>query len=313
MTKQLTAVDLFAGLGGNTEGAAQAGVRVLRAANHWPEAVRVHQLNHPEAEHDVQDLQQCDFHKWPDFDVMMASPACQGFSVARGTDAPRHDVCRSTAWAVIACAEAKKPKALMVENVVEFTRWKLFPAWRACLETLGYVLHVNTLDAADFGVPQNRVRAFITGVRRDVSAEPVVVRSPALPHAPAANIIDWEGGSWSPVNRPGRSPATLERVANGRSRLGERFLAPFYGSGSGKTGRSLDRPLGTVTTKDRWMLVDGDRCRMLIPAESRRAMGFGDHYALPASNKVALHLLGNAVVPAVAKAVLGALCAPLLN
>jgi len=109
MATQLTAVDLFAGLGGNSEGATQAGVRVVRAANHWPEAVRVHTLNHPEAEHDCQDLQQANFHDWPDFDIMLASPACQGHTSARGKERAHHDATRSTAWAVIACAEAKRP------------------------------------------------------------------------------------------------------------------------------------------------------------------------------------------------------------
>src|SRR5438105_3470754 len=105
MPTQLTAIDLFAGCGGSTEGAAQAGVQVLVAANHWPVAIATHAANHPCVKHLTQDLQQADFHDLPDFDVLMASPACQGHSHARGWDQPYHDVTRSTAWAVVACAE----------------------------------------------------------------------------------------------------------------------------------------------------------------------------------------------------------------
>ena len=75
---------------------------------------------------------------------------------------------------------------------------------------------------------------------------------------------------------------------------------PYYGSGSGLTGRSLERPLGTVTTRDRWALVDGDRMRMLQPPEYRAIMGFPDDYVLPRQRNLAIHLLGNAVCPAVA-------------
>ncbi len=46
-----TAVDLFAGAGGFSEGARAAGVRVLWAANHWPAAVQVHANNHPAPAH----------------------------------------------------------------------------------------------------------------------------------------------------------------------------------------------------------------------------------------------------------------------
>lgn len=47
----MKAIDLFAGLGGWSAGAKMAGVDVLWAANHWPEAVRWHAENHPGTAH----------------------------------------------------------------------------------------------------------------------------------------------------------------------------------------------------------------------------------------------------------------------
>src|ERR1700722_5605326 len=114
-TSSVTAVDLFAGAGGFTEGARQAGVNVLWAANHWPLAVQYHSLNHEGSEHVCQDLHQADWRKVPGHDLLLASPCCQGHSPARGKDRPHHDVQRSTAWAVVSCAEYHRPKAVIVE------------------------------------------------------------------------------------------------------------------------------------------------------------------------------------------------------
>ncbi len=121
------------------------------------------------------------------------------------------------------------------------------------------------------------------------------------------HVIDIDAGRWSLIDKPGRSPATLSRIKAGRAAHGSRFVAPYFGSGSGLTGRSLSRPVGTITTRDRWAVIDGDRMRMLNVQECRRAMGFPEGYLLPDRAKDAMHMLGNAVVPPVARDVINAI------
>jgi DNA (cytosine-5)-methyltransferase 1 len=189
----------------------------------------------------------------------------------------------------------------VVENVAEFLNWKLFETWKQALETYGYTLTSNILDAADFGVPQHRERVFLVASK----GKAITIESPELEHVPARSFIDLESGSWSPLYKPGRAAATIARAEAGRREFGdEPFLAPYYGNGSGKKGRSLDRPIGTVTTRDRWSLHHGDRMRMLTAAEYRAAMGFPETYELATSRKKAIHLLGNAVCPPVAAEVI---------
>lgn len=294
--KPLTAIDLFAGAGGFTTGARMAGLDVTWAANHWESAVRIHAANHPETSHVCQDLHQADWTRVPSMDVVLASPACQGHAKARGKERPHHDASRATAWAVVSCAEFHRPRALVVENVPEFLEWALYGAWASALETLGYHLTTQVIDAADAGVPQHRRRVFIVG-HLDGALE---ITPPTADHTPVRDIIEWDTGSWSPVHKPGRSPATIARWESGRAKCGARFVMPYYGSGSGKTGRSLDLPIGTITTRDRWALVDGDRMRMLTAQEYRAAMAFPADYVLPTVRKTAIHLLGNAVCPPVA-------------
>lgn len=288
----MRAIDLFAGLGGFTEGARLAGVPVVWAANHWQSAVDVHAVNHPEVEHRCQDLHQADWQQVPAFDIGLASPACQGHSRARGKDRPHHDATRSTAWAVVSCAEFHRPACFVVENVPEFLAWPLFPAWRLAMETLGYALAPHVIDAADHGVPQNRVRVYIVCTR---SRAPLTLALPRREHVPAASFIDWQAGAWSSVRR--KCPRTRRRIAAGRAAHGDRFLAPYYGSGSGLAGRTLARPVGTISTRDRWAVIDGARMRCLTAEECRAAMGFRADYRLPPSSKLAKHLLGNAVCP----------------
>jgi DNA (cytosine-5)-methyltransferase 1 len=298
----MKAIDLFAGAGGFSTGATMAGVNVVWAANHWPAAVQVHANNHPDTIHLCQDLQQADWSQVPAHDLLMASPACQGYSRARGKERAHHDAQRSTAWAVVSAAEFHRPEAVLVENVPEFAKWTLFPAWCSAMGALGYALSPMILDAADHGVAQHRRRLFIAGTR---SKHPVQLNLPRRAHVGSAQIIDFDAGRWSIVNKPGRSQATLARIAGGRKAHGDRFLTAYYGNETG--GRSLSRPVGTITTRDRWAVIDGDRMRMLSVDECRKAMGFPASYQLPTRAKDAMHMLGNAVVPVVACDVINAL------
>jgi DNA (cytosine-5)-methyltransferase 1 len=228
---------------------------------------------------------------------MLASPCCQGHSNARGTDSPRHDASRSTAWAVVDCCEACRPPFFIVENVPEFMSWTLYPAWLSALAALGYSVSPHIINAADCGVPQERIRLFLVGSR---SKAPLRLSLPNLPHVPARSILGTEG-SWSPV--AAHCPATRARVAAGRARFGsEAFLIAYYGTA--RTGISIDAPLHTVTTHDRFALVQGDLMRFLTVAEIRCAMGFPASYILPQSSKLAKLLLGNAVCPPVMCALL---------
>lgn len=298
------AADLFAGAGGFSTGARMAGVEVVWAANHWQAAVDIHESNHPGTQHACQDLQQADWRGVPSHDLLLASPACQGHTHARGKEKPHHDAQRSTAWAVVSACEYHRPKVAVVENVVEFLKWSLFPAWRAAIEALGYAIGVHVIDAADHGVPQHRRRVFLVCTR---SRHALHLTFEPRAYVGAESFVRFDTGKWSAVNKPGRSANTLARVATARARFGHRFVMPYYGSGSGLTGRCLSRPLGTVTTVDRWALVDGDRMRMLTVAENCGAMSFPSDYKLPDNHRQAVHMLGNAVCPKVARNVIDAL------
>jgi DNA (cytosine-5)-methyltransferase 1 len=298
-----TAVDLFAGAGGFTEGAQNAGVEVIWCGNHNPQAVQYDASNHPGAIHVCQDLHQANWTEVPEHDILLASPCCQGHSRARGKDRPHHDDQRSTAWAVVSCAEYHREDLVVAENVPEFVAWTLYPAWEDAMRRLGYAVSPHIIDAADHGVPQHRVRLFLVCTR---SKNPVNLKLPKREHVGVGSVIQWDQHSWTPIVTPRRVPATLRRIAAGRARFGDRFVAPYYGSGSGETGRSIDRPLGSLTTRDRWSVIDGDRMRMLQIPEAKAVMGLRESYLLPGTKRDAMQLIGNMVSPIVVTDILNA-------
>jgi len=298
----MRAIDLFAGLGGYTCGAEMSDVDVIWAANHWPLAVEFHAKNHLNTTHNCQDLQQANWLDVPQHDILLASPACQGHSRARGKERPHHNATRSTAWAVVSALETHKTPLAVIENVTEFCKWSLYPSWCDALARLGYAIAPHIVNASDHGLAQNRERVFIVLSR---SRAPLFLDlKKSMTHIPCETIIDWDSHNFKSINSKKRAQSTLDQIKAGHKKHGDRFLIAYYGNES--NGRSIKKPLGTVTTKDRFAVIQGDEVRMLSIAESKRAMGFSDSYLLPDKHADALKMLGNAVCPPVARDVINA-------
>jgi DNA (cytosine-5)-methyltransferase 1 len=299
---------MFAGWGGFTEGIQQAGHKVVYAANHWQMAVTAHAINHPGVKHVCQDLALANFDLLPAYDVLVASPACQGHSSASQPKRRQyHDALRATAWAVVQAAEATMPKAIVVENVPYFMRWgppgkpdgTLYRHWKRSLELLGYHLTEMIVDATHHGVPQRRKRLFIVatldpGVFRYRPTRPEHLPEPAF--GPA---IQWGAGQWKPFAQIGAGRRRV--IEAGLKRVGPRFVGQDV---TGHKGLPTTEAIRTVTCQDQWFVVKGGSvARPLTIRETARAMGFPDEYDWPedATRTDCIVGLGNAVCPPVAR------------
>lgn len=289
----MRAIDLFAGAGGTSTGAVSVGVEVVASVNHWPVAVATHALNHPAALHVCQDIATVDPATMPAHDLMLASPSCVGHTRARGREASHHDACRATADDVLRFAEANRPRAVIVENVPEMMSWARYRSWRMGWSDLGYRVSEQVIDAADAGVPQHRRRLFVVASR---TRKPIAIPQPAIAHVAARACLDLDGGSWSPWREWCEN--TRRRVIRGQVDHGADCLVPYYGAAEG--GRSLDRPIGTLTTVDRYALVRGDLARMLTVPEMLRLSSFPVGYQLAGTKRDGVKLIGNCVPPALA-------------
>lgn len=171
------------------------------------------------------------------------------------------------------------------------------------------------MQEADFGVPQTRRRLFVVCDRLRPPPDPA--RRPVAAPADAAGILD-APGTWParPLFAPRRAEGTLERARRGIVALGEGvpFLVVYYGSDGAGGWQRLDRPLRTLTTLDRFGLVEWHgpepTLRMLQVPELRRAMGFPESFRLDrGTRRDRIRLLGNAVCPPVMQAIVAGLMA----
>lgn len=288
-------VDYFAGAGGWSIACSGLGIKLLMAINHWATAMDSHRINFPRSSAQVIDAWKVDARTLPEHDLLIASPSCVGYSVARGSDKPHHDAARMTAWAVIEVLAVRKPPMVIVENVPEITRASVYELWVQGIVNQGYKIQTVELDAVEFGVSQERTRFFLVGVRQ---GKPPVIRSPMLRPIPASEIIDLSGWkTWRAVRSPDRAPRTIAAVSKFRERHGDVFLYNFHGT---PNARTLDRPLGTVTAAETWAVVRWPNMRMLSVSEYKAAMGFPESYRLCGSKDDQVEQLGNAVVVPVA-------------
>ncbi len=307
---------MFCGAGLGSRGAADAGATIVGGVDFCPLAVQTFKDNFPSTSvfnRAVEDLSpRAVLDKIGRIELLLASPECTSHSCARGAR-PRLEASRETALQVLRFAKAMQPRWIVIENVVHMRPWTRYAEFVECLKELDYDVKEHVLDAADFGVPQRRRRLFLLCDRENDAPE--AIRKQSGPKPAAKTILD-APGSWatSHLRSSTRAKATLERAQRGIKALGSDmpFLLVYYGTDGAGGWQSLDAPLRTITTLDRFGLVEpapkGHTLRMLQVSELSRAMGVEGHRVHRGSRRDRIRLLGNGVCAPVMKAAVHALC-----
>lgn len=168
------AVDLFAGAGGMTLGFEQAGFDVLAAVELDPIHASVHEYNFPfwtticrsVTQTTAREIREQSAIGDRDIDVVFGGPPCQGFSLIGKRDLS--DDRNSLVFNFLRLVIDLQPKFFVMENVRGITLGKqkrILQQIIAEFQTHGYqvVQKPQVLNAANFGVPQNRQRLFLLG------------------------------------------------------------------------------------------------------------------------------------------------------
>lgn len=171
-----TVVDLFAGVGGLSLGFEQAGFEVAIANEYDAEIAQAYQKNHSAAKMVVGDITSLDlnevFGPYADkIDVVIGGPPCQGFS-QKGQRKTIHDERNFLFQYYIKVVELIRPRYFVMENVPNLLtaeKGYFLAEIKELFNNLGYNLNAGILNAADYGIPQNRRRAVIIGKRDGAS------------------------------------------------------------------------------------------------------------------------------------------------
>jgi DNA (cytosine-5)-methyltransferase 1 len=122
------------------------------------------------------DISEIDWNEIPDFDLFTYSFPCTDISNA-GEQAGLTEgsgTRSSLLWECRKAIQIKRPKYLLMENVPALVGKKFLPQlnkWQAELEAYGYTNFTKTLNAKDFGTPQNRNRVFMVSILGDANFE----------------------------------------------------------------------------------------------------------------------------------------------
>lgn len=170
-----TAVDLFAGAGGLSEGLRKAGYQVLGAVESDRLACQAYRENQPTTHLWEEDIRRLTGPKLMlqlglkrgQLDLLAACPPCQGFSTMRTRNGKRRnrDPQNALIFEVLRLTRSIQPKSLMIENVPRLAASVHFSSVRRNLERLGYNVAFRILNVADYAVPQKRRRLVLLASR----------------------------------------------------------------------------------------------------------------------------------------------------
>lgn len=168
-----TALDLFAGAGGATEGLRAAGFDVVGAVENDSAAATSYRLNHPSVR-----LWDVDIRRLPaahamrelglrrgELTLLKACPPCQGFSSMAEGRARVNEEQNDLVLHTIRFVRALRPRAVLLENVPGLGRDARAKRLLGALHELGYASRQYKVNAVDFGVPQRRKRLIILAAR----------------------------------------------------------------------------------------------------------------------------------------------------
>jgi DNA (cytosine-5)-methyltransferase 1 len=301
INNKFNVLDLFCGCGGMTEGLKET-LNVVCGIDIWDKAIDSYKKNHTH-------LSFCkDLTKFPPrelekiintkIDIIVGGPPCQGFSMAGKRD--KNDPRNSLFMEFYNYITYFNPKAFIMENVMGILSMKIKNNEKAIdiimnKLTENYNCCINKLYASDFGVPQNRRRVIIIGIRKDLDIIPTEIeliikdqtmRIPVSQVLENKNVID-------------KKYYLSEKAIDGIKKKKERMIQKKNGFGA--QFLDLNKPSYTIPARywkdgyDALVKYSDKEIRRLTIKELKRIQSFPDNYKLIGNNKEQIMQIGNAV------------------
>lgn len=289
---RFTFVDLFAGIGGFRLALENLGGRCLGYSEIDQEAINVYKknfiscLNQDEKNFgDITKLSHFPF----EVDILVGGVPCQPWSIA-GNSGGFNDP-RGRLWFdVIRVVENNKPKAFLFENVKGLTdprHRKSFELIIHKLKNAGYEVKYQMLNSYDFGLPQDRDRIFIVGVRDDLERckhftfpEPLNINSKLYKFISGIQACEFEKKKFIPeILFKGKMPASRGRFQKNDE------LNDFFTLSDVRDGHTTIHSWELTRTSNREKLI----CQTIL--KNRRKKMYGPKDGNPLSFKVLEELI----------------------
>jgi DNA (cytosine-5)-methyltransferase 1 len=376
MNDRWTSVELFAGAGGMALGTRQADFEHLALVD-WNKnaaAILRHNANRHPGLWAAEDVYEQDVREWlrrtdikeGEVNLVAGGAPCQPFSLA-GVHAGDMDE-RNMFPVAIEAVRKFRPRFVLFENVPGLIRPSFAPyfdyikdqltkptigakrdeLWtehharikKARPASLRYFVYEHRLDAADFGLPQNRLRVILVGIRSDVTSADSW-KAPDDSHSREALLYDqWVTGDyWAEHGEPmpdlpdGMGDRILalkeqgrpnffrwqtirdcikslpqpfdhsrpEGIANHQAISGARSYRKHSGSPFDWPAKTIKAGVHGVGGGEIMIRFDDGSLRYFTVREAARLQGFHDYYEFPVARSRSMGAIGNAVAPPLAE------------
>ena len=304
-----TAISLFSGCGGSDFGLTQSNFDVLFANDILGYASEVYRANMPHTDFHLGDIK--DVNNFPSADLLVGCYPCQGFSQG-GARKPERNI-NFLYREFDRVLRLIKPKAFIVENVSGMKRSDnnhLLQNQITRFRMAGYKVKYKLLNAANYGVAQDRKRIFIVGIKSSYDVEyefpdPTHGNDNSdflsqrdvlsdMPEWPIGEFCDQEF-HWYYLSRNRRR----EWNEPSKTIVSQMRHVPLHPSSP---------PLKKIG-HDNWQFVDDRPARRFSYLESARLQGFSKDFKFPDTVNLSMKykVVGNAVPPPLFKSVADAL------
>lgn len=317
-SKELVAVSLFSGGGGLDLGLSLAGFDFNYSNDEVQYYCDTIAYNFPNCVTEAKDVRDLKGHeireqiKAERISLIAGGPPCQAFSIL-GKRGSFSDIRGQLVFDYIRLINELEPEAFVFENVPGLLTINNGEDWEKLYENFqvetGYDIHTETLNAADYGVPQIRKRVFVVGFRQpaEFTFPKPRYRDPSSLNLLNQNISDWIPAKLALENVDGLYNHDI-RIHGDRVRSRYEKIPPGGRDKVDHTDRiEPEKPSGTVLVGSK---SGGGRPhihpyipRHITVREAARLQSFPDWYKLLGTSTAQYRQIGNAVPPLLALAV----------